>query len=451
MTRGRFPRFHFYAIAALAVVMVAAASVPDPPGRAATLQRVRPPEPALPAAPAAIPEAALAGAPSAPTVAGTRPPLGQPAAQGEAPQAEWRTASVRTNDTLERLFRRHGLAAADLQCLIESGPLGQRLHDIHPGDEIAFSTDASGALDRLGYSPRPLERLEFARHGSGCEGVRIEVAPDVATVSRHAVIDHSLWLAGTQSGLNDRIIIALAKLFQWDIDFVLDIRKGDEFSLVFEERRHEGEFIDFAILAAEFVNQGRVHRAVRYEDAAGEVDYYGPNGDRLRKAFLRAPLEFTRISSNFNLRRKHPLFKRSMPHRGIDYAAPTGTPVLAAGDGRVHTRGRTRANGNYIVLQHGHTFQTKYLHLTGFARGLTEGGRVRQGDVIGYVGATGYATGPHLHYEFVVDGVHRDPRTVELPPASPVAAAERPRFADATRPLLAQLDDFQARRLAAAR
>ena len=460
LTRGQFPRFHTYAAATLVVVVVAAASVPSEPsiepiepsidggaltdgGSLAPLEVV-PPESPDAAAMAALATTSPAASPAARIGLPTTPAIA-PAAPLEA---EWQVAAVRRNDTLERLFRRHGLSPADLQCLIESGPLDKRLHEVHPGDEIKFTADAVGGLTRLSYSPRPLERLEFERGEAGCDGRRIEAAPVVTTAARHAVIDHSLWLAGTKSGLNDRVIVALAKLFQWDIDFVLDIRKGDEFSLVYEEHHHEGEFIGFEILAAEFVNQGRAYRAVRYVDEAGERDYYSPDGARLRKAFLRAPVEFTRISSNFNLFRRHPLFNRSMPHRGIDYAAPTGTPVLAAGDGRVVVRGRTRPNGNYIVLQHGQAFQTKYLHLSGFGRGVRKGSRVRQGDVIGYVGATGYATGPHLHYEFLVDGVHRNPRTVKLPPASPVAAAERPRFLDTTRPLLARLDDYQAHRLA---
>ena len=163
----------------------------------------------------------------------------------------------------------------------------------------------------------------------------------------------------------------------------------------------------------------------------------------MRKAFLRAPVEFSRISSNFNLKRVHPLFKRSMPHRGIDYVAPTGTPVLAAGDGKVRTASRTKANGRYIVLQHGEQFQTKYLHLSKFGRGVKQGKRVEQGQIIGYVGATGWATGPHLHYEFLVNGVHQNPRTVKLPDAAPVADAERPRFTSQTTPLLTLLDNYK--------
>ena len=163
---------------------------------------------------------------------------------------------------------------------------------------------------------------------------------------------------------------------------------------------------------------------MRYEGTDGRAGYFNPEGRNMRKAFLRAPVEFSRISSNFNLRRKHPLYNSTMPHRGIDYAAPTGTPILASGDGRVQAASKSSANGNYIVIQHGEQFTTKYLHLSRFARGIRKGSRVEQGDIIGYVGSTGWATGPHLHYEFLVNGVHRNPRTVKLPDANPVATAE---------------------------
>ncbi len=172
----------------------------------------------------------------------------------------------------------------------------------------------------------------------------------------------------------------------------------------------------------------------------------------MKKAFLRAPVEFTRISSNFNLRRKHPLYKRTMPHRGIDYAAPRGTPILAAGDGKVMTASRSNANGNFVVLQHGEEFVTKYLHLSKFANGVRRGSRVSQGDIIGYVGATGWATGPHLHYEFLVNGVHKNPRTVKLPDANPISSDEQQRFAQATAPVMQLLDNFkQQTQLALAR
>lgn len=459
-----FPRMHAYLVGGL-IVLLAAVAVMD------TESSMR--EAPLSAPPSlALKDAALDGSAASSPLASSaegeiglkalndlkdlkEKPLPLPAAQpASAPPPaapDWQIARVQRNDTLERVFRRNRLSPADLQCLIDSGPLGARLHEVHPGDVIEFTMDDAGRLQRLGYSPAPLERLEFERVEAGCAASRTLVAPAVETVARHGVIDHSLWLAGQRSGLDDRITIRLAQIFQWDIDFVLDIRKGDEFRLVYEERRHEGQLIGFDILAAEFVNQGSPYRAVRYVDGSGDDGYYTPAGESMRKEFLRAPVEFTRISSNFNLRRRHPLFNRSMPHRGIDYAAPVGTPVLAAGDGRVQIAGRTRPNGNYIVLRHGETFQTKYLHLTRFAKGVRVGRRVRQGEVIGYVGATGYATGPHLHYEFLVNGVHRNPRTVELPPAAPVAAQERQRFLAQTTPLLARLEGFQQGQAVAAR
>jgi murein DD-endopeptidase MepM/ murein hydrolase activator NlpD len=265
--------------------------------------------------------------------------------------------------------------------------------------------------------------------------------PHRVSTYREGVIEHSLFVAGQKAGLNDDLTMRIAQIFQWDIDFVLDIRKGDSFHVLFEELYVDDEFVGFGdILAAEFSNRNTVHRAVRYTAPDGHTDFYSPDGSSMRKAFLRAPVDFRRISSDFNLRRIHPLHKRSMPHRGIDYAAPTGTPVLASGEGRVRMASRTAANGNFVVLQHGEQFQTKYLHLSRFGKGIRSGARVRQGQIIGYVGATGWATGPHLHYEFLVNGTHKNPRTVPLPKANPVPKDERSRFMQQATPLLAMLE-----------
>ena len=237
----------------------------------------------------------------------------------------------------------------------------------------------------------------------------------------------------------------LAKIFQWDIDFALDLRRGDEFSVILEELYVDGRFIGHRdILAAEFVNQGESFRAVRFEPSdSGEGGYYTPDGKSLRKAFLRAPLEFSRISSNFDLRRVHPLFNQLRPHRGIDYAAPTGTPIRASGSGRVQIAGKSAANGNYVVLQHSAEYQTKYLHLSRFAKGLRAGKRVKQGELIGYVGQTGWATGPHLHYEFLVNGAHQNPRTVKLPNDAPISGKQLVAFREYAKPLLFQLDAYR--------
>ncbi len=346
--------------------------------------------------------------------------------------------SIAPGESLSTIFQKRDIPARELQLILASGPLATRLHRVYPGHKLTFVTDEGGLLLRFVHSSGPLERLVFERDGDTYSARKEIEQPTTKVAFRHATIKHSLFVAAQRAGLEDALIMRLVKVFQWDIDFLLDIREGDEFSLLFEERYLDDQFIDTGnILAAQFVSQGERHRAVRYVDD----EFYSPEGESMRKDFLRAPLEFTRISSNFNLRRHHPLFKISMPHRGIDYAAPVGTPVRAAGEGTVSVAGRTTPNGNYVVLQHGETFETKYLHLSRIARGIRKGSRVKQGKVIGYVGATGYATGPHLHYEFLVNGVHHNPRTVELPKAKPIPASERRRFEESTAPLLAQLDN----------
>ena len=351
---------------------------------------------------------------------------------------------VRAGDSLARVFERVDVSQRDLAVVLESGPLAKVLQRIYPGHEIRFLTSPDTGLMKLSYAPDRLQTLEFERDGDAFKAKHVTREAQVCPAYRHATIDQSLFVASQQIGFTDEMTLRLAHVFQWDIDFVLDIRKGDEFSVLFEEKYVDGEFIGFGkILAAEFVNRNTKYRAVYYVDASGRGDYFRASGESLRKAFLRAPVEFSRISSNFNLRRFHPIQKRVMPHRGIDYVAPAGTPILAAGDGRVSKATRTEPNGNFVILQHGDQIQTKYLHLSKFGRGIRGGAQVRQGQVIGYVGASGWATAPHLHYEFLVDGVHKDPRTVALPKARPIPSRERARFDAQTTPLLAVLDEHR--------
>lgn len=349
---------------------------------------------------------------------------------------------VRSGDSLERIFQRASISRQQLAAVMASGPAATGLKRIYPGNELTFTIGPDERLVRLAYAPNRLESVVFDRNGDQFVGRTVHREPERVRSYREGTIQQSLFLTSTQMGLDDDITIRLAQIFQWDIDFVLDIRKGDSFHVLFEELYLDDEFLGFGnILAAEFVNQGKRYRAVRYTDANGHADFFAPNGDSMRKAFLRAPVDFTRISSNFNMRRLHPLYKTTRPHRGIDYAAPSGTPVLASGDGRVKIASRNASNGNFVVVQHGEQFQTKYLHLSKFGRGIKGGTRVRQGQIIGYVGATGWATGPHLHYEFLVGGVHKNPRTVPLPKANPVPEGERQRFDIEASALLALLDD----------
>lgn len=365
-------------------------------------------------------------------------------ASAAQPDSILRETKVRPGESLALIFKREGIPQRELANLLSSKPLGARLKRIYPGHKLTFSLTPDDRLLRMTYSPGPLETLAFERNGESFSGEEILRQPERLTAHRHAVIDQSLFLASQKAGLNDALTMQLAQMFQWDIDFVLDIRKGDEFYVLFEELYLGDEFVGYGeILAAEFINQKQSYQAVMYRDTNGQPGYFGPDGRNMRKAFLRAPVEFSRISSNFNLRRKHPLHNRTMPHRGIDYAAPTGTPILASGDGRVTAATRSSSNGNYVVLQHGEQFMTKYLHMSKFGRAIRTGSKVRQGQIIGYVGATGWATGPHLHYEFLVNGVHQNPRTVKLPDATPVPGNEKERFAAQVSPLLALLGNYK--------
>lgn len=374
-----------------------------------------------------------------PAVGDAAPPLTPP-----APPPVWSDVRVRSGDSLARIFQREKLRAADLQAVLDSDAAARRLARIHPGEVLQYRTDDDGRLLALRYEFSRLEAMTAERDDAGGDFSTqlMEREPERRISVRSATIESSLFLASNRAGLDDATAMALASIFQWDIDFVLDIRRGDAFDLVFEELWLDGEKIGNGdILAARFVNRGDVYEAVRYTDSEQFTSYYTPDGMNMRKAFLRAPVSFSRISSNFNMRRRHPVLNTSRPHRGIDYAAPSGTPVVAAGEGKVTLVTRNHyASGNYVVIKHGETYETKYLHLSRFARGLRVGQRVSQGDVIGYVGATGWATGPHLHYEFLVHGVHQNPRTVDLPKALPVAASERPRFLQQTRTLIARLD-----------
>ena len=348
---------------------------------------------------------------------------------------------VKAGDSLASIFLRNGFSSRDVHEITRTEH-GKQLAEIFPGHRLAF-TKLGNTLETLTYSTDRLTSYTFHRDGDQFTAIKQVFQPDRVTTYKHSSIDSSLFVASQRAGLPDNLTMRLAQIFQWDIDFVLDIRPGDEFFVLFEELYFEGEFVGYGdILAAEFVNQGRRYRAVQYQTQSGRKDYFTPHGISMRKAFLRAPVEFSKISSRFNMRRLHPVRKTVRPHRGIDYAAPIGTPILAAGDGRINTATRNRANGRYIIINHGQQFVTKYLHLSKFARGIKAGKRVKQGQVIGYVGATGLVTGPHLHYEFLVNGVHMNPRTVALPKAKSIAKGELPQFALATRQHMLLLTAF---------
>lgn len=346
---------------------------------------------------------------------------------------------VARGDTLERMFRRHELSIGDMMAVLGNDEARRHLSILRPGDVISVRHD-QGRVMSLSRELDEIRVLEVRRAEDGYVTSIGERAVETRIVTAHAVINSSLFNAGRAAGLPDSVTMNVAGLFQWDVDFVLDIRQGDRFSVAYQELWRDGERLrPGTILAAEFVNRGRTHRAVRFE-MDDRADYFTPEGRSMRKAFIRAPVDFTRISSRFNPNRRHPVLHTIRAHRGVDYAAPTGTPIKAAGDGRVIFRGVQGGYGNTVILQHGGNITTLYAHMSRFHAQVRNGTRVRQGQIIGYVGMTGLASGPHLHYEYRVNGVHRDPLTVELPPAEPVPAKYRDRFSRETAPLLAYLD-----------
>ncbi|MET1256993.1 peptidoglycan DD-metalloendopeptidase family protein [Aliikangiella maris] len=351
---------------------------------------------------------------------------------------KWQTETIKKGDNLSLIFKRIGLTPQQVHQVISLDENTQLLKKLIPSKTIAYKLDDNNNLQALKYIINIQQTLYIDSQNGELTSRIDNKAIEYRTAYAYGTIDDSLFTAGKKAGLTDSQVMQLANIFGWDIDFILDIRKGDSFSMLYQEEYIEGEKIGNGdILAAEFVNQGKSFQAVRYIDSRDNNSYYTPDGMSMRKAFLRAPLKFAYISSNFKPRRFHPILKKWKAHRGIDYRAPTGTPIRAAGDGRVIASSYSKYNGKYVFIQHGQGIVTKYLHMS--KRAVSNNKRVKQGQVIGYVGATGLAEAPHLHYEFLVNGVHRNPRTVKLPKAKPIAKDEKDRFLIHTRPWIEQL------------
>jgi murein DD-endopeptidase MepM/ murein hydrolase activator NlpD len=354
----------------------------------------------------------------------------------------WETTTVRSGQSLDGIFRKQGFSANTLHGIMNLNKETKRLKDIRPGDLFEFQRHGDGTLKRMRYAIDE-DRYLIIDH-DGQQATASSEARDMITeiTETSGTITSSLFLAGKQAGLSDGMVMKLANLFGWDIDFVLDIREGDRFFLLYEKVYRDGSFLrDGEIIGATFINQGDRFQALRYE-IDGQAQYFAPDGRNMRKAFLRAPLNFAYISSNFSPKRYHPILKRVKAHNGIDYKAPKGTPVYAAGDGKVIRSDYSKYNGHHVFIQHANSIVTKYLHFT--KRTVKKGQRVKQGKVIGYVGATGLAQGPHLHYEFLLNGVHRNPRTVALPKADPLGKTQLLDFKQKAAPLLSQLSRLES-------
>ena len=361
------------------------------------------------------------------------------------PKLNIQRVQVSPGDNISTLLGELGITPGELHELLSQGERARELRRIFPGQWVEVSRQKDGSLEKLKLERNAASSLEWIRESEGFQLHALEIAPEVQIAYASETILNNLFVAGQRGGLEDEIILRLAKIFRWDIDFVLDLRTGDSFELVYESEYLNGEFLRYGdVLAARFINRGRDHTAIRYIDEGGNKSYFTPGGESMRGAFLRAPVDFTRVSSGFSHNRLHPLFNRVRAHLGVDYAAPSGTPVKAAGKGAVKTVDRNSSSGNYVVIQHPNGVQTRYLHLSRFARGLRPGTRVEQGEVIGFVGATGWATGPHLHYEYIENGRHMDPRRVEVQRDEAVSEGERSHFLAQTTPLLNRLDGFSS-------
>ncbi len=351
---------------------------------------------------------------------------------------------VKSGDTLGELFTKNNLSYSDMLSIIENEEAKKYLTRMKPGEQIAVNTsDDKGHIQTLNYEIDVENTLVIERYAENKFSTEIKTTPlDVRTAYAHGVIKDSLFLAGKDAGLSDSLVMNLAGIFQWDIDFVSNIRKNDSFTVIYEQLWRDGEYLkNGKILGAEFINDGDVFHAIRFVDENDDGNYYSPDGKSMKKAFLRAPIAFSpRVTSSFNPKRFHPVLKTTRPHRGVDYGGPMNTPILAAGDGKVIFRGRKGSYGNTVILQHGGNITTLYAHLNKFNGKVKSGSRVKQGQTIGYLGRTGRVTGKHLHYEYRLNGVHRNPRTVKLPNAKPLPQKYKTDFEKIMKPLLAQLD-----------
>ncbi|MBV1914956.1 MAG: peptidoglycan DD-metalloendopeptidase family protein [Pseudomonadales bacterium] len=367
-----------------------------------------------------------------------------PALPQPANTEHWEEITVRKGDSLSSIFSRNQLSASELYKFANSGKQAADLKYIKPGDQIELIRSSDNKLVKFKYHKSTLVTQLWQYQDKQFKFSELVRKPEIKITFRESTIKQSLYLSSQKAAISDNITMQLADIFAWEIDFIQDIRAGDQFSLTYEEKYLDGEKIgEGRILAARFVNRGEEHFAVLYTDNKGRSNYYNPEGKSLKKAFTRYPVDFTRISSRFTRARKHPILHKIRAHNGVDYAASYGTPIKATSDGKITFAGKKGGYGNTVVIQHRVKYTTLYAHMKHFSRGIRAGKKVKQGQIIGYVGSSGLATGPHLHYEFRVHNVHRDPLKVKLPHALPITASEKSNFKKQSSAVLAQLAKLQ--------
>ncbi|WNC10367.1 peptidoglycan DD-metalloendopeptidase family protein [Pseudomonas coleopterorum] len=363
-----------------------------------------------------------------------------------------RQVVVAKGDTLSTLFEKVGLPASTVADVMASDKKAKQFTQLKRGQLLEFELSPEGELLSLHSKVSDLDTIRLTKAGTGFAFERETSKPVTREAYAHGVIKNSLSQSAARAGLSHSQTMDMASIFGYDVDFAQDIRQGDEFDIIYEQRVLNGKVIGTGgILAARFTNRGKTYTAVRYTNKQGNSNYYTADGNSMRKAFIRTPVDFARISSRFSMGRKHPILNKIRAHKGVDYAAPRGTPIKAAGDGKITLAGRRGGYGNTVIIQHGNSYTTLYGHMQGFAKGIKTGGSVKQGQVIGYIGTTGLSTGPHLHYEFQVNGVHVDPLGQKLPMADPIAKSEKQRFNQLSQPLMAKMDVERSTLLASKR
>ncbi len=356
---------------------------------------------------------------------------------------------VKSGDTLSELLVDHGVDTGELHRLLTNDYVKKHLSMLRIDQELSFRRYADGRLASFSMNMGQERKLVVSRGDDNFVGSIIEMPLRRLPQAANAVIESSLFLAGQSAGLSQKTIMNLVDVFQWDVDFSIDIRKGDRFKIIYEKLYRDGEYLgEGDILAAEFQNGNRIIKAIRYTDFTGRTSYYTPEGRSMRKAFLRNPVDVVRITSHFNPNRKHPVLHTIRAHKGTDYGAPIGTPIRSTGDGKVLYAGNKGGYGKTVIIKHGDKYTTLYAHMSKIAKSTRSGKRIKQGQIIGYVGKTGRVTGAHLHYEFRINGVHKNPLKVKFPGARPIPKKYKADFLNKSRDLLARLQNLDTTTIA---
>ena len=366
------------------------------------------------------------------------------------PEKEWTTITTRPGDTLSLIFQREKLSRQTLQAVLHNNPHARTLTHIKPNQSIQLLI-RDHVLEKIIMPITQTQSLLISRQGKNYTSQISAQKTTTQTDYVTATVQGSLYNTAKRANIPYKLIRQMTDLFVWEVDFIKGIRAGDQFTILYQAYYVDNKLVDTGdILAVSYTNRGKKHQAIRHINASGDYDYFTPQGVSLKKAFSRYPIKFSHISSSYSLSRKHPLLHYNRPHKGVDLAASIGTPIYATGDGRVEIIDRENGYGNMIKITHSKAYASIYAHLLRFQKGLSRGDHVKRGQIIGYVGQTGLASGPHCHYEFHINQQPKNPTTVPLPHAAPIPAHSVASFKAKANQLLAQLDLYEATQLAKA-